>query len=1071
MAARNRHYVSPIRVSPIRLSPTRPRIVSKHRLILNRTHRHASAPATWFACLVTVLILHSHAIARGEQAQPPYDIVLQWSPKAGTGYNWDAIKRLTTDDYRPDNVMRVSAEYMAEAIQRMTGRRPKIRSSNDLSRGIVLTTLAGAPESLRMDRRVQAALARSDEDLYNATEAFYIRSERNRVLLIANNEDGLSNAIVALLESVGYEILGMGKNWIHTPDFCDRPLVFEIERAGRPSYYIRGLNPMSGQAPGRGTIAVKPPDPQDESVVRSTMRWKTGFRLWGKSSPLYPGHALDSYHEEVVEVIKKTGELDGFLAPGVRLGLDAERPAASTQNNGVLWINRKPDPESGKDVAYLSNGKAWRRMNLRNTAGPSLDLSVPAVRHVVLDALKKAATKHFEKHPDKILVFGTDPEDGGGYRALSRTMKDPDWYPEYLAREKLPFGGPYRLHGHFGIDQQRETWTPDLVSNHVFGFNNWLLREYDKWIDSLPETRRVTATGKSKKRWVCLSLFSYNYHDVPPTFNLDPRIRVMIAGYPKNRGKGPWTQLRTQRQIAAAFKILVPTQPSAEYRIISLGDYWDQTLAGIFPRWSASPESLHQDLRSTYDAGIKAIYFEMDYNFGKNGLGYYLMSKLLWNIDLAVEDIHALRDRWLQRSYGGAWEQMKAYYDFMLLENLRTNGPSTWSRAIRLIDAAARKLDGAAEPDARRRLDDIKQFWYFYYLVDTGKAKNKAPELQEFIWKGQMSYITSMEMVIDFFKLPSRNPAHAAGDHAKGPARYTHEQTQAWWQKVLDHWPVQKAASFDDAVLADGTVGSAVDLHDLVRVREFRDQKKLHQSPVVHRKPVVFFTAVSAERPGIGFSLAWPSIPGVRDGEERAIFYGAERWDLESRQWVSVIDQTMAFVESKPAKLADGRQWQRAHVLRDAPVAGTYRIHLGAGGSDARLEPMAAQGGVAPARSFPFTRNPIAGNPRIVVYIPKNTTVIDLEVRHGTGVLITLFDGLPGKGRKSRTVTLDQTGLHRVQLEPGEAGTLARMTQNSSATLYVPYFHSIPNYWAMNPEALLVPRAIAQADGLAIIEY
>ena len=48
--------------------------------------------------------------------------------------------------------------------------------------------------------------------------------------------------------------------------------------------------------------------------------------------------------------------------------------------------------------------------------------------------------------------------------------------------------------------------------------------------------------------------------------------------------------------------------------------------------------------------------------------------------------------------------------------------------------------------------------------------------------KGQMSYITSMEMVIDFFDVPSRNPADAAGDYAKGPAHYTHEQTQRWWR-------------------------------------------------------------------------------------------------------------------------------------------------------------------------------------------------------------------------------------------------------------------------------------------------
>lgn len=137
----------------------------------------------------------------------------------------------------------------------------------------------------------------------------------------------------------------------------------------------------------------------------------------------------------------------------------------------------------------------------------------------------------------------------------------------------------------------------------------------------------------------------------------------------------------------------------------------------------------------------------------------------------------------------------------------------------------------------------------------------------------------------------------------------------------------------------------------------------------------------------------------------------------------------------KGIELANGKQWQRARALCGAPVAGTYRIHLDAGGSNARLEPVAGRGADAPATTFPFTRSPIAGNPRIVVYVPKNTDVIDLEVRHRTGVLAILFISLPGKGNKSRTATLDQTGLHRIHLEPGEAGTLARMTQNSNATL------------------------------------
>ncbi len=168
-------------------------------------------------------------------------IVLQWDSARRIGFDWEAIRKLKTDDRRPDNAVRASVEYLVEGIQRMTGRTPQVISSNDLSRGIVLTTLAGAPKKLQEDPAVIRALRNSGEDAYNHNEAFYIRSEKHRVVVIANRWDGLCAGIVELLETVGYEVLGMGANWIHTPNYCNRPLVFKVNRSGRPSYYIRGI--------------------------------------------------------------------------------------------------------------------------------------------------------------------------------------------------------------------------------------------------------------------------------------------------------------------------------------------------------------------------------------------------------------------------------------------------------------------------------------------------------------------------------------------------------------------------------------------------------------------------------------------------------------------------------------------------------------------------------------------------------------------------------------------------------------------------------------------------------------
>ena len=59
------------------------------------------------------------------------------------------------------------------------------------------------------------------------------------------------------------------------------------------------------------------------------------------------------------------------------------------------------------------------------------------------------------------------------------------------------------------------------------------------------------------------------------------------------------------------------------------------------------------------------------------------------------------------------------------------------------------------------------------------------------------------------------------------------------------------------------------------------------------------------------------------------------------------------------------------------------------------------------------------------------------------------------------------TRRYTVVLEPGEDGTLAKISGNGFA---FPLLYSVPSYWAKCPAELVVPRAIAEADGLKIVE-
>jgi len=743
----------------------------------------------------------------------------------------------------PSATAQAAAEYLREGIRKMTGVAPAIVNKDDLSRGIVLITRTGAPAALRNDPEVKEALKEDPNDHYSAVEAFFIRSEKDRVLVVANTADGLADAVVELLESVNYEVLGLGPNWVYVPDYHKKPLVFDLKCAGRPGYYIRGLWATSGQSYGVGTLTGKLKDPADEAVDVSYQRWLVGTRMFGRSMPPFHGHAMQAYHNRIAEKMLELKTSEGFLAAKCRMGPEPvlidpaleidplagdgqpggidnlfdegppppdpnARPEAGPDNKGLLWISTERDP-AGAVKAFYSDGKKWERQD-NNEFDVKVDFSVPFVREIILETLKAQAAKSFAERPDDLVILGVEPEDGG-CSEMGKWMKYPNWYPDYLKAEGVPFGKPYVLHGYNGLDHPVETWDPDLQSNTIFGFDNWLLRELDKWIDAMPEKERVTAAGKSKKALLRCSGYSYNYHDVPPDINLDPRIRLMIAGYAKHRGRGRWAVFGASHEdIAKALKVMLPREPSGDYRIISLSLYWDLGKGGIPASWSASPKSIAEDYQKAFTSGIKAMNEETDFNFGKFGLAYYLISKMLWNANLTPEQLDAVRDRWFQRAYGSAWKEMKAYYDFMLTDNYPGNTPTTWAKAVHLIDAAQQKLVPAKEQDAQKRLDDLKQYWYFHYLEESGQADPNSAKLREFLWKGQMSYMVAMHAVArryfgsrqgDVREICSGSSLAARPEQeevdlealdevplAKQPNHYTHEETQKWWKDVLEFW-------------------------------------------------------------------------------------------------------------------------------------------------------------------------------------------------------------------------------------------------------------------------------------------
>jgi hypothetical protein len=183
-----------------------------------------------------------------------------------------ALQPIIIADKASESTRAVAAE-LADYLGRITGAKFAVRAG-DGSQGIVLGTLAEFPTPA-----LAAALA--VRNTYDGREAFAIRTEPGRLLLLGGSDLGASHAAFRLLESLGCRWFFPAKEWEVVP--TQRKLTVSLQEADRPRILARRIWYGYGFFNDKG-------HPRGGSVQKDYEAWARHNRM-ASSFKVHAGHA------------------------------------------------------------------------------------------------------------------------------------------------------------------------------------------------------------------------------------------------------------------------------------------------------------------------------------------------------------------------------------------------------------------------------------------------------------------------------------------------------------------------------------------------------------------------------------------------------------------------------------------------------------------------------------------------------------------------------------------------------------------------------------------------------------
>jgi hypothetical protein len=740
----------------------------------------------------------------------------------------------------------------------------------------------------------------------------------------------------------------------------------------------------SGIALVLGPADAKDPTKREQYRLRSHAR---GLRLEG-ASELALEHAVwdvlyrlghrQFFPGATWEVIPRRDNLE--LAVDVR-----ERPAYWSRS---IWYGYG---------AWDYNADAYRDWNARNRMARGIELNTGHA----YDGIRHRHEKVFAEHPEYLGLWQ------GQRQSTQFCISNP---------------GLRRLVVNDALKQFAAKPALQSVSLEPADGSAWCQCEECKKLGSVSDRALTLAnevasalTGKLADRFV--GLYAYNEHSPPPGIRAQPRVIVSVATAFVRGGY-------TVDQLLAGWQKQGATLGVREYYSVNT---WDRDLPGAARGGNLA--YLRRTIPHFHQLGARFMSAEASDNWGPNGLGYYVASRLLWNV-ADKDNVDAIVDDFLDKAFGSAREPMRKFYQLIDGAHRPLLCDDLLGRMYRLLDEAKRET---SDPLVHARLDDLVLYTrytelYSDYSTATGAARQAAFE----------------SLIKHAYRMRKTMMVHTKGLYRDLDNRDKSVTipAEARWSVPEPKNPWKSSAPFAsgelDALLRDGIRARA--LLDFQPVA-FGD-KLVPAAPL--QLPEVKTGSMGIYYRGTNQFLTWLDRPGPIKLQTKAGVIYKNNGPGQFALYPAAEPEGKAVAQGQT--LPDGA----VHELQlDSTYPGLQRLE-GAGGGGIHVTfppetPVTVQS--SPENPFHFH-----GRWTMYFYVPKGTKIVGGfsagpgKLRDSAGSEVKVFDNKPN--------------YFSIPVPPGRDGSLWKFENCAGVRTLM----TVPPYLARSGRDLLLPEEVVQKD-------